>query len=333
MKRIGCHAGDSTRGDIRKYLYMDPGTDHILRIRDVIKGHHGLIWIAVVDQGLGGVGCARAGQQKQRDHRAIGPPRVPKERAERPFPVSPNAEIGHRPNPGQRRQPGQTHIGHRAKDPEVGKIVRQCPHTGIEPAKLPVIFPNRQAERRKGGKQDQSQVSPAGKLIGGSGCQDRQRQRQTHEKPVGQSIIDAVQNRANHPLADWKPNQCREAPCQHRSGQQRQQMHARHGQRGNCGIQQRIRTAAADTVQLKYGQNTKQDAAHDATGYGGIGQILGQHCGRRRRLVEHQAGHRRQDGRQDNEPGQTALQQPHKLQRKKPQGFHGVTSPGSRESK
>ena len=52
----------------------------------------------------------------------------------------------------------------------------------------------------------------------------------------------------------------------------------------------------------------EQDTAHNAAGQSWVGQIGGQHGAGGGRPVEHQPGGRREDGQQQDQPGQTAFQ-------------------------
>ena len=90
--------------------------------------------VALVDEGLGGIGGAGTGQQCQGDHRAVEPPDAPGQGAEHALPILPDAEIGDCPDPGQCKEPGETHPGHRPEHTEVGEIIGQSPHAGVEPA-------------------------------------------------------------------------------------------------------------------------------------------------------------------------------------------------------
>lgn len=157
----------------------------------------------------------------------VGPPHAPGQGAGQPLPVLPDAEIRHRPDPRQGRQPGEPHPGYGPKDAEIGEIVRQRPHAGVQPAELPVVRPDSQAQRRKGGKEHQGQVRPPGILIGGRGSQNRQRERQSHEQQVRQDIVAPVKDGADQPTADGKPHQHGEDQRQSGCRQQGRQAYQR----------------------------------------------------------------------------------------------------------
>ena len=177
----------------------------------------------MVDKGLGDIGGAGTGQQSQGDHRAVESPDAPGQGAEHALPILPDAEIGDCPDPGQCKEPGEAHPGHRPEHTEVGEIIGQGPHTGVQPAQLPFPRPHRQAQGTEGDQQDDGQIRPAGELVGGGRSQDAQGQRQPHEQQIGQHIVCAGEHGADQPHADGQPDQHREAHRQHRGHQQGQQ--------------------------------------------------------------------------------------------------------------
>ena len=109
-----------------------------------------MVWVPVVHHGLEPVRGPGAKQQKEGKGRAADPADVKGKGGEAAFLVPADAAAGKRPGSGQGSQPGKPHVSHRAEDPEIGKIIRQGPDAGIEPAKLPAVRPDGQAQEGKG---------------------------------------------------------------------------------------------------------------------------------------------------------------------------------------
>ena len=319
LHRAGAGIGENLR--------RPAGAEHLFEVGNLQKGHHRLVRVAVVDQRLGRIGRQRTAQQQRRRQRAVKPARAVPQRAEHPLSILPDAQVGHRPHPGQGQQPAQPHIGHRAEDAEVGKVVGQRPDAGVEPAELPVIRPDRQAQGCKPGQQHQRQVQPPGELVGRACGQNPKRQRKAGQQQVAEQVVRRVKDLPDHPPADGEPDRHHQQQRQHRRCYQRRQPHQRHRQRRDRRVGQRLHPAAGGAVQLKDGEDTKQNASHRAARDGGIGQVLGQHGAGGRRTVQRQPHHWGEHRQQDNQPGQTALQQPFQLQPKQPHRPHCTASP------
>ena len=319
-------AFDSACGGIRKYLCRAAGADDSLRVRKLVKFCRRLIRIAPVHQRLGCIRRHGADQQKQSHSRAVDPPGAPEQRAEKPSPILPDAEPGERPHPGQGRKPGQAHIGHRPENAEIGKVVGQGPHAGIEPAKLPVVRPHGQAQSRKDGKEHQGKIQTPGKLVRGSGRQNPQGKGKTHKEQIGQDIIRTVKDGSDQSPADWQPEQHGKAQREQRSGQQGQQTDQRHDKGRDRRVRQRLHPAARSPVQLKDRQKPEQNAARRAPGDDRIGKIHGKHGFGGGRLIENQPQSRREGRQPGEQPGKPALQEPPKLQGKQREHFHRTTS-------
>ena len=134
LELVGGPARHRTGISVREHLGGAADKGDALGVGDLIEGHDRQVRVAVVDEGLGGIRSAGTGQQGQGNDRAVDPPDAPGQGAEDTLPILPDAEIGDCPHPGQGRQPGQAHPGHRPEHPEVGEIIGQGPHAGIEPA-------------------------------------------------------------------------------------------------------------------------------------------------------------------------------------------------------
>ena len=161
----------------------------------------------MIHHGLGGPGRAGTGQKQQRQGRTPDVPDAAGQRTQQAFPVLPDTEPGQGPYPGQQPKPGQTHPGRRAENADIGKIIRQRPYAGIEPAELPVVRPDGQAESGKGCKQHQRQIRPPRKLPGGRYGQYSQRKGKSHEQKPGRHIVSHIKDRAGQSPADGEPHQ------------------------------------------------------------------------------------------------------------------------------
>ena len=115
---------------------------------------------------------------------------------------------------------------------------------------------------------------------------------------------------------------------QHRSGQQGQQAHPRHGVGRDRRVHEHVHPAAAGAVQLEDGEQGEQDAAPHAARQGRVGQIQGEHGVGVGGLVENETRRGRDRRQQDHQPGQAAAQQPPQLQGKQPDRFHWNRLPG-----
>ena len=307
LELVGGPARHGAGIGVRKHLSGAADKSDALGIGDLIEGHHRQIRVAVVDEGLGGIGGAGTGQQRQGDGRAVDPPHAPGQGAENTLSILPDAEIGDCPNPGQCKEPGEAHPGHRPEHTEVGEVIGQSPHAGIEPAQLPVCRPHCQAQGAEGDEQDDGEIRPAGELVGCGRRQDAQGQRQPHEQQIGQHIVCAGEHGADQPCADREPDQHGEACGQHRRGQQGQQARQGRGQGRHYRVGEDVHPAAAGPVQLKDGQQAEEDGPGHTPCNSGIGQIHGEHGGGCGGLVKHQPQHRGEDRQQKDQPGQAAL--------------------------
>ena len=88
----GSASGNDSRSGVRVHLNGAPGTDHILRIGNLIKRHHRLIRIAVIHHGLGGPGRAGADQKQKCQDRTPDVSDTAGQRTQQAFPVLPDAE-------------------------------------------------------------------------------------------------------------------------------------------------------------------------------------------------------------------------------------------------
>ena len=203
--------GHRTGMGVRKYLGAAPGTGDAFQHGQGVKGHNRQIRVAVIHQRLGGPGGNGAGEKTEGKERSQRPSDAAEKGGQGPFPPLPDKKPGNHPHSPQGSQPGQAHIGHGAEDAEVGKIIGQSPHAGVQPAKLPVSGPDCQAQPGKGGDESQGQIGPPGKMVGGGGGQDGQRQGQAHEKPISENVVAGVKDGADEPSAGGEPERRRDA--------------------------------------------------------------------------------------------------------------------------
>ena len=112
----------------------------------------------------------------------------------RPFPYRRMQSRGQSPDTGQCRQPGQTHVSYGAEYPEIGKIIGQCPYAGIQPAELPVVRPDGQAQSSEGGEEDEGKIRTPGEMVCRSCCENGQREGQPHKEQICQDVIGGVKD-------------------------------------------------------------------------------------------------------------------------------------------
>ena len=308
LELIGRAAGDRARRCVREHLRAAAGAYQPLGVGNFIEGHHCEVRVAAVDEGLEGPGRAGTDQQRKGHGRAAGAPGASGEGAQRPLAGLADAEPGQRPHAGERRQPGKAHPGYRAKDAEVGKIVRQRPDTGVEPAQLPVARPYRQAQGGEGGKEHQRKVCPAGELIGGGGGQYAQWQGRTHQQKIGQGVVCAIEDRADEPPADGQPDEHGERRRHHCHRKQGQQAGQGCRQRGDHRVGEDVHPVSGRSIPFVDRKYAKEDAAHRAAGNGGVCEVHGEHGTRRSRLIEEQAHCRGEDGQGHDQPDKAALE-------------------------
>ena len=326
--------GGRTRHRAPPCVRRDPGgaaqAGHPLQRFHRQEGHGAEIRVAVVDEGLSGTAPAAAEQQGRGQQGAVYPPGRAGQRAQGAPAVPPDAQVGQGPQPRQAQQPGQAHVGGGAEDAEVGEIVGQGPDAGVEPAELPVVPPDGEAQGRQSGHQHQGQVKAAGELPRRPGQQDTQGEGQAHENEVGQQVIPAVKDGAHGMGRPGQPGQKGEGQGQRRRPQQGHQPCQGSGQGRHRRVAEHLHPAAGGTGAVAEGEQGKEQPAQHAPGQGGIGHIEGLHRVGRGGPVHRQPRQGGQDGEGGGQPGEPAPQQPRQLPHRENPDVHASPSPEMR---
>ena len=190
------------------------------------------------------------------------------------------------------------------------KIIGQCPYAGIQPAELPVVRPDGQAQSSEGGEEDEGKIRTPGEMVCRSCRENGQREGQPHTEQICQDVIGGVKDGTCLYPRDGEPDEHGESQRNQGGCQKRRKADDCHAAGSDDRICQNICPGIVCPAQLQNGQYPEQNTRCSAAGQSRIGQIEGQHSVRGGRMVKGKSCERRKHCQQDDQPGGAAAQQP-----------------------